>query len=190
MEVREALLVVDAISEFRHADGERLLASLRERADALEAALRQAREQRVPVLYVNDAQGVWDGDAPGAVRRALAGPGGDVIARIAPRPGDLFVFKNGYAAIGGTPVESLLREREITRIVLAGAATEMCVAQTAMTAREHGYQVTVLADACAHVHEQDAEIALAYCAGSPGRRVTRCPSGRRRRPRDACHEGV
>jgi nicotinamidase-related amidase len=170
-DVREALLVVDAISDFRHADGERLVASLREHAGALEAALRRAREDRLPVLYVNDANGVWDGDAPGAVRRALAGPGGDVIARIAPRADDLFVFKNGYAAIGGTPVESLLRERDVTRIVLAGAATEMCVAQTAMTAREHGFQVTVLADACAHVHEDDAEIALAYLTRVTGSRV-------------------
>jgi nicotinamidase-related amidase len=170
-EVREALLVVDAISEFEHADGDRLLASLRERAGALEAALRHARELGIPVLYVNDAD-VWDGDGPGAVRRALAGPGGDVIARIAPRQGDLFVFKNGYAAIGGTPVESLLRERDVGRIILAGAATEMCVAQTAMTAREHGFQVTVLEDACAHVDEEDAEIALAYLRRVTGSRVT------------------
>jgi nicotinamidase-related amidase len=161
-DVREALLVVDAITEFAHADGECLLASLRERGAALEAALAHARSHGLPVLYVNDAGGVWDGDAPAAVRRALSGPGGDVIARIAPRPGDLFVFKDGYAAIGSTPVESILREHGVNRIVLTGAATEMCVAQTAITAREHGFQVTVLADACAHVHEEDERIALAY----------------------------
>jgi nicotinamidase-related amidase len=171
--VREALLVVDAINEFSHADGERLLASLRERAGALEAALRHARDRALPVLYVNDANGVWDGDAPGAVRRALDGPGGDVIARIAPQPGDLFVFKNGYAAIGGTPVDSILRELGVTRIVLAGAATEMCVAQTAITAREHGFQVTVLADACAHVHPEDERIALAYLERVTGSRLAR-----------------
>jgi nicotinamidase-related amidase len=180
-DVREALLVVDAISGFDHADGDHLLASLRERAGALQAALRHARAAGLPVLYVNDAYGIWDGDGPGAVRRALAGPGGDVIAGIAPQPGDLFVFKDGYAAIGGTPVESLLRERDVTRIVLAGAATEMCVAQTAITAREHGFQVTVLADACAHVREEDEQIALAYLervTGSWVRRVDEWVSGR------------
>jgi nicotinamidase-related amidase len=172
-EPREALLVVDAISEFDHADGERLLASLRARAGALSEALQHARRRGLPVLYVNDAYGRWDGDAPGAVRRALDGPGGDAIARVAPQPGDLFVFKDGYAAIGDTPVDALLREREVGRIVLAGAASEMCVAQTAIAARERGFQVTVLADACARIDEDDERIALAYLERVTGSRVCR-----------------
>jgi nicotinamidase-related amidase len=41
-------------------------------------------------------------------------------------------------------------------------ATEMCVTQTAITARELGFKVTVLAGACACVDERLERIALEY----------------------------
>ena len=47
-------------------------------------------------------------------------------------------------------------------MILAGAATEMCVAQTAIAAREAGLQVTVLHDACAAVDPRNEQIALEY----------------------------
>jgi nicotinamidase-related amidase len=50
----------------------------------------------------------------------------------------------------------------VTRLVLMGAATEMCVAQTGIDAREQGFQVTVLRDACATVHPRNERISLDY----------------------------
>ena len=38
----------------------------------------------------------------------------------------------------------------------------MCVAQTAIAARERGLKVSVLVDACADIDEDNARIALAY----------------------------
>ena len=54
MAVRDVLVVIDVLNDFGHEDGERLLASFRERADALRDALDRAREGGVPVVYVND----------------------------------------------------------------------------------------------------------------------------------------
>jgi nicotinamidase-related amidase len=158
----EALIALDVISTFEHDDGDRLLESLRERAGALERALENARRAGIDVIYVNDAGGVWDGDAPAHVARALAGRGGDVIRRIAPASGDRFLFKAAYSALDDTPLARLLRELGVTRVVLAGTATEMCVAQTAIDARERHLQVTVLRDACATIHPRNEGIALEY----------------------------
>ncbi len=160
--VVEALLVLDVINDFEHADGDRLLASLSARVDALEDAIAHARRSGIDVIYVNDAQGRWDGERSLHVERALDGKGGDVIARVAPEPDDRFLFKGAYSAFDGTPLARLLDELGVTRIVLTGAATEMCVAQTAITAREAGLQVTVLRDACAAVDPEDERIALEY----------------------------
>jgi nicotinamidase-related amidase len=92
--LRDALLLVDVVNDFRHEDGERLLASFRERHGGLAAALDAARAANVPVVYANDNHGIWDGDAPGLVRRAVEeGLGGDLVAAIAPREGDRFVVK-------------------------------------------------------------------------------------------------
>jgi nicotinamidase-related amidase len=168
----EALIVLDVVSDFTHADGDRLLDSLRAHATTLQAACTHARRRGIPVIYVNDAHDRWDGEHSAHVAQALAAAGGDVVARIAPETGDRYLFKGEYSAFDGTALRRLLEAYGVTRIVLVGAATEMCVAQTAITARALGLQVTVLEDACATVDPGDESIALAYLTRVTGSVVT------------------
>jgi nicotinamidase-related amidase len=161
--VTDALLLVDVIKDFRHEDGERLLASYRERFDALKATLERAREDEVPVIFANDNSGIWDGDARRLVRQAVEeGLAGDLVEQIAPREGDRFVVKPRYSAFDATPLTLILRELEMERILLAGTATEMCVLQTAIDGLRHGFDVTVAAGACATVDPERERIALGY----------------------------
>jgi nicotinamidase-related amidase len=160
--MRDVLLVVDVLNDFEHEDGEALLASFRRSQPTLAAALTAARNAGVPVIYANDNHGVWDGDGPALVRRALAGRGGDLVRDVAPRDGDRFVVKPRYSAFDHTPLEQMLRELDAERILLAGMATEMCVAQTAIAARERDLKVTVLVDACAAIDAENAQVALDY----------------------------
>jgi nicotinamidase-related amidase len=134
---------------------------MRASAPALQLALAYARGL-INLIYVNDAHGSWDGDAPGHVARAIAGKGGELVTTLAPAPKDAFLFKPRYSGFDGTALEHLLEDLEVTRIVLAGAATEMCVAQTAIDARERGFQVTVLHDACATVDPANERVSLEY----------------------------
>ena len=57
------------------------------------------------------------------------------------------------------------------RILLAGAATEGCVVQTAIDARELGFKVTILSGACATNDEQLERIALQYAEQVGGARI-------------------
>ena len=167
-EVKDALIVVDAINEFDHEDGDKLLASFRARASCLEAAIESARASDIPVVYVNDHFGCWDGDAPGLVRRALRGRGGDVIAAVEPLAGDSFVFKSRYSGFDHTLLELLLRQLEVERVLLVGGATEACVVQTGIDGRELGYKVTIIAGACATIDEALEELALRYAEAVAG----------------------
>jgi|1186.fasta_scaffold47733_2 nicotinamidase-related amidase len=160
--MRDALLVVDVINTFEHEDGDRLLASFRERLPGFRAALEGARERGVPVIYANDTWGRWDADGPRLVRDALAAAGGDAIREVAPRDGDRFVLKARYSAFDHTPLVIGLRELEIERLLLAGSATERCLVQTAIDARELGFKVTILTDACATVDEELERLAFRY----------------------------
>jgi nicotinamidase-related amidase len=170
--MKDVLLVVDVFTDFDHEDGDTLLASFREHAPAMAAAIESARSAKVPVVYVNDQHGRWDGDAPGLVRAALAEPGsGDVLAPLAPGPGDRFVLKARYSAFDHTMLELLLRELEIERTLLIGAAAEGCVVQTGIDARELGFKVSILADACATNDPALAEVALRYAAAVGGMRI-------------------
>ncbi len=167
----DVLLLVDVINSFRHEDGERLAASFRGRFPPLRALVDSAREAGVPVVYANDNWGVWDSDVRGLVADATDGLAGNLVAVIAPRPGDPVVVKPRYSAFKSTPIELILSELGATRLVLAGTATEMCVTQTAIDARDAGYRVSVIAEACSSVDERDEALALQYLERIVGARV-------------------
>jgi nicotinamidase-related amidase len=169
--VKDTLLLVDVVNDFEHEDGDKLLESFRRRHDGLVRALERARGAEVPVVYANDNFGVWDGDAPRLLRQALEGRGGELVEAIAPEAGDTFVVKPRYSAFDHTPLELILRDLDVERLLLAGASTEGCVAQTAIAARELGFKVSVLADACATVDERLERVALDYLEAVAGVRV-------------------
>ena len=126
----------------------------------------------MPVLYANDNRDIWDGDAPRLVRHAIEeGRGGDLVEAVAPQDGDRFVVKPRYSAFDHTPLDIILRELEVERILLAGTATEGCVVQTAIDAREKGFKVTVLAGACATNDARLEKIALEYLESVVGARL-------------------
>jgi isochorismate hydrolase len=108
--VRDALVLIDLLQRFDHEDGNALLDSLRRRLPGLRAALERARGEEVPVVYVNDLDGRWDSNAPALVDDALAGPGGDDLAELAPRESDRLLLKPRYSIFDHTPLVILLRE--------------------------------------------------------------------------------
>jgi nicotinamidase-related amidase len=169
----DALLVVDVIADFDHDAAESLLASFRERGPRLADALESARIAGVPVIYVNDDRDRWDADAPALAREAAEGPGGEVIRPLLPRPGDHVLLKHRYSAFDHTALELLLEAKSVERVVVVGAATEGCVVQTALDAREHGLKATILADACATTDADLEQIALRYAEDVGGIRVRR-----------------
>jgi nicotinamidase-related amidase len=168
----DALVLVDVLADFAHPDGEALFTAFREASASLGAAIALARAAGIPVIYANDDFGTWTGDRARVLaesRRRCPEP--ELINAVAPEPDDAFLCKPRYSAFDHTPLELLLREREVRRLLLAGTATEMCVAQTAIDGRELGFQITVLADACSAVDAGNAEVALRYLEHVVGARV-------------------
>ena len=91
-----------------------------------------------------------------------------MLAEVAPRDDDTFIVKPRYSAFDLTPLELVLSDLGGERILLLGMATERCVAQTAIDARERGYKVTVITDACASVDPELERTALRYLADVTG----------------------
>jgi nicotinamidase-related amidase len=171
--MKDGLLVVDVFNHFDHKDGEALLASFHERVPAMVEAIIAARTAEIPIVYANDQLDRWDSDAPGLVRAAIAArPGGEVIEPLTPVPSDRFVLKPRYSAFDHTALVLLLQELQIERILLIGSAMEGCVVQTGIDAREAGFKVTIVADACATNDSGLAEVALRYAEEVGGMRVS------------------
>jgi nicotinamidase-related amidase len=168
----DALVVVDVFNDFAHEDGDALLASFRERGPALRDAIERARAAGVPVVYVNDDGGAWDSDVKRVVGDALAGPGADVVSALVPADDDRVLLKHRYSAFDHTALDLLLSSLGVKRVILVGAATEGCVVQTAIDAREHKLKATIVAAACATTDPELEETALRYARDVGGVRVT------------------
>jgi len=163
--VRDVLVVIDALNDFGHEDGDRLLTSFRERAGALREALDGAREAGVPVVYVND-QGSWTSSREEVVSRAH-----EEAQAVGPRDDEPLLLKARYSAFDHTSLELLLGELEAERLLLAGGATEACVVQTGIDARELGFKVTILTAGCWTVDEEVEQVALRYAEDVAGIRL-------------------
>jgi nicotinamidase-related amidase len=168
----EALLLVDVLKDFHHEDGDSLLESYRRRHPALVALLDEARGSGVPVVYANDHGEHAD---PGAVvREAIEeGKAGELVAGVAPANGEPVVLKDGYSAFEGTRLPEVLDELGVQKVVVAGAATEMCVFQSALDAGRFGLEVVVRGDASATVDPENERIALDYLERVLGLEVVR-----------------
>jgi nicotinamidase-related amidase len=172
--VTEALLLVDVLKDFEHEDGDALLESYRRRHAALVSLLEAARGQGIAVVYANDGAGRWDGNTEGLIRAAMEkGKAGDLVARVAPRDGEPILLKDAYSAFEGTDLAERLRGLGVERVAVAGAATEMCVFQTAMDAQQAGLEVVVRGDASATVDLRNEGVALEYLERVAGLEVVR-----------------
>ncbi len=105
------------------------------------------RRHGLPVVLVSAT-----GTAPGRTevpRPALTRPPGwaDIVGQLDQQPGDLLVTKQTWGAFHATGLDTLLRERGVTQIVLTGVSTSAGVESTARAAYEHGYHVVLATDA-------------------------------------------
>jgi nicotinamidase-related amidase len=155
----QALLLVDVLKDFEHEDGDRLLASFRERHAGLVELLSAWRDEGTPVVFANDGAGL---DESELLRRAAEGKGGDLVLEVTPRSGEPVVLKSRYSAFDRTNLASLLEGLGTTELTIAGTATEMCVFLSAIDALRLDLGVTVAADACATVDEGNEALALDY----------------------------
>lgn len=79
-------------------------------------------------------------------------------------PREFVTTHASVSAFQGTQLEQILREHEVNRIMVAGAATHLGVQSTVSDAADLGYEVEVVLDACAAVREGADKTALASLA--------------------------
>jgi nicotinamidase-related amidase len=127
-----ALLVID-IQDFYYPGGLLPLASPEPAGAAAAQLLAAARAKGVMVVHVG--------------HNASAGRG--FHADVAPLDGEAVVMKDDVNAFLGTDLQARLQAAGIKRLVVCGMQTHMCVEGATRAASDLGYEVIVVADACA-----------------------------------------
>ena len=100
-------------------------------------AVGQARAQGVPVVWVQHEDEGMPRD----------GAGWQWVPELAPREGDVRIFKRFPSSFEDTPLEAELARLGATRLVLAGAQSNWCIRATSYGALDRGYDLTLVRDA-------------------------------------------
>jgi nicotinamidase-related amidase len=155
-----ALLVIDMLNTYEHADSDPLAESAADAVPSIAALEEKAGEAEVPVIYVNDSYGDWNTSSQELAEKAMAGAHPELVEPILPPEEAAFVVKARHSVFYGTPLEYLLDQEGISRLVLTGQVTEQCILYSALDGYVRHFDVAVPRDAVAHIHRDLADAAL------------------------------
>ncbi len=157
-----ALLLIDFINLL---PGKRTPLGTRAVRAALNAAVlkKKAKNSGMPVIYANDHFGDWRSDFPALVQSCQARPGHPrKLARIlCPDRDDYTVLKPMHSAFYGTPLEFLLDELSVRRLILAGVETDICILATAQDAYMRKFPLWIPSNCVASRSQRRMKAALA-----------------------------
>lgn len=159
-----ALLIIDMISDWRFPDADELLPRAQDIAPAIAALKRRCRRAGVPVIYANDNQGRWRSDFRKLVDDSLQERGAGITRALMPDDEDYFLLKPKHSAFFCTPLDLLLQDLHVDRLILTGVASDQCIATTAGDARMRNYDVMAPRDCIATQTRERDEWVLRHFA--------------------------
>jgi nicotinamidase-related amidase len=165
-----AILVIDLANDFvlpggviADAGGADYQARAQAIVPTLERLLDAAREAGVTVVYATDAHTPADAELRKWPPHAMEGSWqAEIVAAIAPKPGDLVIEKTTYSPFVSTDIDAQIRQRGITRLYITGLHTDCCARHTSGDAFQRGYDLVWISDAMQAFTEEAHAQGLEY----------------------------
>ena len=156
-----ALLIIDMISDFASRDGIMYVSGAEEITPAIKRMSDEARIAKCPVIYICDSRVASNADSGTWPRRSEdKTPGTEIVSQLSPAPSDFVVRKHQYSSPFSADLDTLLRELDVTKLVLTGTAVDVCIYFTARDAHKKGYQIIVAAECVVALSEGDKTASL------------------------------
>ena len=138
-----ALLLVDIQNDY-FSNGAMELSGAEEAAAAASALLRAFRERALPVVNIQHLSA-----RPGATFFIPGTAGAEIHASVRPLPREAVLQKQFPNSFRETPLLAHLRQKNISRLLIAGMMTHMCIDTTTRAAADLGFSCLLAHDACA-----------------------------------------
>ncbi|WP_397571601.1 cysteine hydrolase family protein [Schlesneria sp. T3-172] len=157
-----ALLLIDVINDLDFPEAESMLPRALSMAQQIAGLKRRARENDVPVIYVNDNFGRWRSDLLAQVEHCLRDGvrGKPIVQSLRPEEDDYFVLKPKHSGFFSTTLDTLLEYLEVKTLILTGIATNICVLFTANDAYMRDFKLVVPQDCVASNTPEECDYAL------------------------------
>ena len=141
--MKEALLLIDIQNDY-FPGGKMELVSMEEAAKKAGELLKAFRTAGKPIFFIKHMSTRSDATffVPGT-------QGMDIHPSVNPLPNETVIEKHFPNSFLQTDLLSVLKESEVTDLIICGAMSHMCIDTTVRAAKELGFKCTLIADACA-----------------------------------------
>ena len=157
-----ALLLIDVINDLDFPEGDQILRYALPMARKIAALKKRAKQEGVPVVYVNDNFGRWRSDFNAQVEHCLQDGvrGKPIVELLRPEKDDYFVLKPKHSGFFSTTLDTLLEYLGTQTVVLTGLAANICVLFTANDAYMRDFHLVTPSDCVASNTEEENAYAL------------------------------
>ena len=142
MQKKEALIIIDVQNEY-FPGGTCELYHPYEAENVIENLIAESRRVNRPIVYIQHF------NEPDDYFFLEGTKGAEISERIAPEPEDKIIIKRYPNSFLHTELDAHLKSLGVEKLIVCGMMTHMCVDTTVRAAMDYGYEVTVIADACA-----------------------------------------
>jgi len=84
----------------------------------------------------------------------------EIIPPLAPREGEMLLVKNRWNAFFDTKLDEILKDKNITNLIIVGAATDVCILETCSYAFSLNYNCIVPIETTASFNEERKQMGL------------------------------
>ncbi|MCR4788666.1 MAG: cysteine hydrolase [Lachnospiraceae bacterium] len=140
--MKEALIIIDVQNDY-FPGGTCELHNPYEAEKVIQKLISESRSIGRPIVYIRHF------NESGDFFFLEGTKGAEISDRIAPEPEDRVIIKRYPNSFLETELDAHLKSLGVDKLIVCGMMTHMCVDTTVRAAMDYGYEVDVVADACA-----------------------------------------
>ncbi|HBZ67240.1 MAG TPA: cysteine hydrolase [Bacteroidales bacterium] len=146
--MKKALILVDIQNDYFE-NGKMTLSGSNEAGENAHRILEQFRAEGETIIHIRHIA-----MQPGATFFIPDTKGAEIHACVKPQEHEKVVVKYFPNSFRDTGLLDILKEKNITDLVICGMMTHMCIDATTRAAKDFGFNITLIGDACATMDQE------------------------------------